>query len=61
MLRLPDQSLSVGLADAVHDVEFAVDHVSVKFCPCATEFEDVVMLTFGVGTGGMLLPPPPQA
>jgi len=58
---VPDQSLSLGLAEAVHEVAFVLDHVSVTVCPCVTELDDAVIVTVGAGGGGGVPPPPPQA
>jgi hypothetical protein len=58
---VPDQSLSLGLADAVHEVAFVLDHVSAAVCPWVIELDDAVIVTVGRGGGGGEPPPPPQA
>ena len=61
MAWVPDQSVSLGLADAEHEVAFVLDHVSVAVCPCVIELDDAVIVTVGTGGGGGVPPPPPQA
>jgi len=55
----PDQSLSLGLAEAVHDVAFVLDQVSITDCPSVTTVENADIVTFGLGGGGSALPPQP--
>jgi hypothetical protein len=52
----PDQSLWLGLAEAVHDVTFLLDQESVTDCPSVTMLEDAEIDT----VGGALLAPPPH-
>ncbi len=55
----PDQSLSLGLAEAVHDVAFVLDQVSVTDCPKVTVLGDAEIVTVGEAGGAAALPPQP--
>jgi hypothetical protein len=55
----PDQSLSLGLADAVHAVEFVLDQVRVADCPSVIAAAEADNVTVGFGGGGGV--PPPHA
>ena len=54
----PDKSLSLGLADAVHAVEFVLDQVRVADCPSVIAAAEADNVTVGGGGGGV---PPPHA
>jgi hypothetical protein len=56
----PDQSLSLGLAEAVQEVAFVLDQVNVTDCPSVTVLGDAESATVGAGGGGGLALPPPH-
>jgi hypothetical protein len=51
----PDQSLSLGVAEAVQEVAFVLDQVSVTDWRKVTVFDDAEIVTVGCG----FVPPPP--
>jgi hypothetical protein len=57
----PDQSLSLGLAEAAQDVAFVLDQVSITDSPSVTVLDDAESVTVGAGGGGGGALPPPHA
>src|SRR5277367_4077747 len=55
----PDQSFSLGLADAVQEVAFVLDQVSTVDWPKLIVPGEAEFVTVG-NTGGILAPAPPQ-
>ena len=56
----PDQSLWLGLAEAMQEVAFVLDQASVTFWPSVTLLGDADIVTVGSRVGGGL-PAPPHA
>ena len=56
----PLQSLSFGLAEAVQEVAFVLDQVSITDSPSVTVLDDAESVSVGAGGGGGggVLPPP---
>ena len=48
----PDQSLSLGVAEAVQEVACVLDQVRVTDCPTVTELGDAEIVTVGLAGGG---------
>lgn len=59
----PDQSTSLGLAEAEQEVAFVLDQLSATDWPSVTVFDDATIVIVGAfgggGGGGAALPPQP--